>query len=606
MKRALYCICLTAVIFFSLPAQAAQPKREMRATWLTTVMNIDWPSKSGLPAAEQQKELRRMLDSISILNLNTVFFQIRTNSDALYRSKYEPWSDVLTGVRGKDPGYDPLQFCIDECHKRGLACHAWMNPYRYSRTHAKWTGENSNPLNYEVSHPEWLLFYSNNIILNPGLKEVEQLIKNVVGDVVNNYDIDGIVFDDYFYPYGGTTTQDAATVKKYKPEDMSVGDWRRDNVRRMVKAVYDTIQSVKPWVAFGISPFGIWTTDQEVARAEGIVLPEGITGGNMYETIYCDPVSWLKDGTVDYISPQLYWPTGGKQDYTTLCQWWADLANSFGVQFYSSMALYRYAEKNKRNSAFTVSELAREQAINRTSSTDNAFGSVYYNTKAWYADKAFRREYKKELFRYAALPPAFGKKSATEQPAVSDLSLKGQKLSWKHAHSDSVHYSIYAVERSKQDVPHIWSQAESLLGVSYSESYTLPKHINRRDYAIGVGVLDGYGNEYSLKILGQETENMEATELLTPLNLQCRDSWQEVVFEWKEVYSADSYIVQIATDAEFKDILMSEELTETSFKATRRKNLMKRGAGIYYWRVKSRCPNEGDTWSESRIIVISA
>jgi uncharacterized lipoprotein YddW (UPF0748 family) len=260
---------------------AQSPKREMRATWIATVGAIDWPKNSG--SAAQKAEMIKMLDSIQTLNLNTVFFQVRSRCDAMYNSAYEPWSSDLKISRGATPDYDPLQFVIEECHKRGLECHAWLNPYRYNNSGARWTGSNNSPLNYENTHPDWLLWYSDNVVLDPALPEVRRQIKSVVGDIISKYDyLDGIVFDDYFYPYGGTSNQDATSQSQYFPAwsaehpGKTVHDWRRDNVNRMIADVYDTIQAVKPYITFGVSPFGIWTTSASVAAAEGISLPSGI------------------------------------------------------------------------------------------------------------------------------------------------------------------------------------------------------------------------------------------------------------------------------------------------------------------------------------------
>lgn len=585
-------------------AGAANPKHEMRATYIATVANIDWPSAPGLSATAQKQELRQMLDSIKTLNLNTVLFQIRDNADALYQSDYEPWANVLTGTRGKDPGYDPLAYCIEECHKRGLSCHAWMNPYRYSRNGAKWTGAHDNPLNYENSHPEWLLYYSSNIIMDPGLPQVRQRVKEVVGDVLNKYDVDGIIFDDYFYAYGGTQYQDSASIRQYKPSNMTVGNWRRNNVRQMVRDVYDTIQAVKPWVTFGISPFGIWTTDTYVARQEGITLPSGISGGNMYEEIYCDPVAWLKDGTIDYISPQLYWATGTGQDYRKLCPWWADLANQFGRHFYSSMAIYRYAEKSEINKAFTVEELQTQANINRTSSSDNAFGCVFYNTKAWVYSKAFRKAFKANQFEHPALLPPINWKPTAEQPPVSDFVVEGQTIRWQHPNAGQVHYAVYAVPKSFRNMAHIWSVGDALLGITYSEQFTLPTSISTTTHAVGVSVLDGYENEYSLRIVGEELADAVPAELIYPINGYCQLTWNNLKFRYESPTKADSYIIQIAADPDFKQIIASQELTDTEFDASLRLNLANQGDGEYFWRVKTRRPNAVDIWSETRSFVI--
>lgn len=569
--------------------QAESPKREMRATWLATVNNIDWPSYST--ASYQQKEMVKILDSIQSLNCNAIFFQVRPCADALYRSAYEPWSSFLRVNRGTAPGWDPLQFVIDEGHKRGIAVHAWMNPYRYSRTGARWTGANDTPLNYEHTHPDWLLYFSNNIVLDPGLPEVKQRICDVVGDLLSKYEVDGIIFDDYFYPYGGTTNQDSTSQRLYKPAGMNVDDWRRDNVNRMVQAVYDTIQAVKPWVTFGISPFGIWTTSYTVAQNEGITLPSGITGGNMYQEIYCDPVAWLKDGSIDYISPQLYWRTGGSQDYATLCPWWANLASQFGKHFYSSMAFYKYAEQS--DSRYTVSELQKQTNINRSSSQDNAPGWVAYNTKAWVFDKPIRDAFRANQFKYPAIQPAVNWKPAAERTMVTFEPISGDTLRWHHPDSD-VHFAIYAVPNNFRNRVGIFSQGEALLALCYDSMYVLPAGITLSSYKVAVSVLDGYNNEYSLRVYGEELDTPQACERTYPERSQAFAKWP-ITFRWNGVTRADSYVLQIATDPDFQHILISHEQTGTSFNSAVRKNL--REEGEYYWRVKTRKANCDDVWS---------
>lgn len=587
MKRLFFLIiCLCSI---NLACLADSPKREMRATWFTTVNNIDWPTTST--AANQQKEMIKMLDSIQSLHLNAVFFQVRPCADALYNSAYEPWSSFLKINRGATPSYDPLQLMIDECHKRGMECHAWMNPYRYSRTGARWTGANDTPLNYENTHPEWLLFYSNNIVLDPGLPEVRQRIKDVVGDLLSKYDVDGIIFDDYFYPYGGTTNQDSVSQRLYKPAGMNVDDWRRDNVRHMVQDVYDTIQAVKPWVTFGISPFGIWTTSYTVANREGITLPDGITGGNMYQEIYCDPVAWLKDGTVDYLSPQLYWRTGGSQDYAKLSKWWAKLTNQFGVHFYSSMANYKYYEKSDAN--YTVAELEKQSGLNRSACTDNAPGGVFYNTKAWVYDKPFRNAYRANEYKYPALPPAINWKPAEERVMVTFEETDGQTIRWSHPDKD-VHFAIYAVPNNFRNRIGVFSKGETLLDICYDTVYTLPDNISMGSYKIAVSVLDRYENEYSLRVYGEAEDISQPTSLLSPATSEVVASWP-VTFTWTPILGTDSYVFQLARDRDFQDIVCTHETTETQFNSSLRACLKE--TGIYYWRVKARRANANDVWS---------
>ncbi len=599
-------ILLAALLAASLLSYAEAPKREMRATWVATVINIDWPQAQS--ATNQKRELLQIIQAAEDMHINTIFFQVRTCCDALYNSAYEPWSSYLKINRGATPSYDPLQYAIEECHKRGIACHAWMNPYRYSRNGQYWTGANDCPLNYENTHPEWLLQYSNNIICDPALPEVRKRICEVVGDVLSKYDVDGIIFDDYFYPYGGTTNQDAASVEKYKPADMNVGDWRRNNIRMMVQDVYDTIQAVKPWCAFGISPFGIWTTDALVARERGITLPVGISGGNMYEEIYCDPVSWLEDGTVDYISPQLYWRTGGNQDYNKLCPWWAKIANQFGRHFYSSMAVYKYHEKS--DSYYTIAELQKQTRINRTSSNDNAPGAVLYSTRGWYRDATFKQTFVENEFMTRALPPAINWKPATVQTMVTDLALNGQELTWKAPQSPKgdvsqteLKYAIYAVRNADRNKANIFSDGTSLVGIAYTPAFTLPDTITAATHKIGVAVLDGYNNEYSLCMLGETEVAATATTLEWPTHNRGIQNWP-VTFRWTEVSGADSYVLQIARDKDFQDILVTHEQTGTSFNSATRLNLKAAGNGVYYWRVRTRKANANDLWSTAQAFEI--
>lgn len=578
-----------------------QPKREMRATWLTTVANIDWPLSYTKGQEAQQKELIALLDACVTFNLNTVMFHIRPACDALYKSSYEPWSSYLNNGRGVDPGWDPLQFCIDECHKRGLACHGWINPYRYGKRGGyDWTGtDDTTQLNYKHTHPEWLLYYKNDIYLDPALPEVRQRIKEVVGDIINNYDVDGVLMDDYFYPYGGTTNQDAASVEKYKPADMNVGDWRRQNVNMMIKDVYDTIQAVKPWVTFGVSPFGIWTTDYNVANKRGIKLPSGISGGNMYAEIYCDPVAWLEEGTVDYLSPQLYWKIGGGQDYKKLSKWWAELCNRFGKHFYSSMALYRY-ESNE----FNATEIRNQTSYNRVV-TDNAPGAIWYNTRAWCSSAKLRVNITKDGAEYhdMALPPAINWKPAKERTMVENLTLNGQKLSWTHQEANELHFAIYAVPNDSLNNEHVYSRCDMLVGICYTTDFELPVEISANTHQIAVSVLDKYNNEYALRILNEALRPAVAATKLLPDDGALKKL--PFTFRWEEVEGADSYIIQFAKDPEMQQIVFAQELTETTFDTDNRINLEYLLLGDYYWRVKTRIPNAGDTWSAVQKVTLS-
>ena len=298
-----------------------QPVREFRGAWVATVGNIDWPSRKGLSTAEQQAELLAILDRAVQLKLNAVIFQVRPACDAMYASRIEPWSEYLTGTMGRapQPFYDPLAFAVAEAHKRGLELHAWFNPYR-ARVLAS-----GSPASADTSarrHPQLVRQYGKYLWLDPGEKQVQDYSLSVVMDVVKRYDVDGIHFDDYFYPY---KEKDNAGREMDFPDDaswrrygaggkLSRDDWRRENVNRFIERVYKSIKSAKPWVKFGVSPFGIWRPGY----------PAQIKGLDAYAALYADSRKWLANGWLDYFAPQLYWAIEPPdQSFPVLLKWWA-------------------------------------------------------------------------------------------------------------------------------------------------------------------------------------------------------------------------------------------------------------------------------------------
>ena len=273
-----------------------------------------------------------LLDSVKAANANTVYFQVRGRCDAMYKSSYEPWSSDLVATRGMDPGYDPLLFAVEEAHKRGIEIHAWFNPYRYESVLHQWDG---TPQNYRESHPEWLLDYSDGSILNPAMPEVRDHITAIIQEVVQNYDIDGVVFDDYFYMSGTTDDMDDELYQQSNPDNLSRADWRRQNVNKLIAQVYRMIQSEKPYVRFGISPAGVWCTDATIAERYGVT-PTPVGSDWAYDDIFCDPMAWIQEHSIDYISPQIYWTIGSSSDYTLIAEWWSQIVRQFGCHFYSS------------------------------------------------------------------------------------------------------------------------------------------------------------------------------------------------------------------------------------------------------------------------------
>ncbi|MCF6270059.1 MAG: family 10 glycosylhydrolase [Melioribacteraceae bacterium] len=357
------------VLFFFLCSitfsQNQNPKREFRAAWIATVVNIDWPLSKNNSVELQKENLVNQLDSLADAGMNAVLFQVRTECDALYKSNFEPWSHWLTGEQGKvpEPFYDPLQFAIEESHKRGMELHAWFNPYRAVRDTALYPLDESH---VSVKHPEWIIKAKKLKILNPGLPEVRTHILNVVNDVIINYNIDGIHFDDYFYPYEPKiSNEDSLTFLNHSRGITNIDDWRRDNINQLMKDIYEIIKAEKPYVKFGISPFGI--VRNEFA---------GTNGFNSFDVIYCDPLNWLDNKIVDYITPQVYWEIGHKlADYSKLVPWWATVATERHLyigQYSSKMSAPNY-DGNK-------AEIGNQIRLNR--STPNVLGSVYFSAKS--------------------------------------------------------------------------------------------------------------------------------------------------------------------------------------------------------------------------------
>ncbi|HEU0040122.1 MAG TPA: family 10 glycosylhydrolase [Verrucomicrobiae bacterium] len=296
-----------------------KPEREFRGAWVATVGNIDWPSRPDLGVAEQKAELLAILDRATQLKLNAIIFQVRPACDALYASPIEPWSEYLTGAMGKapQPFYDPLKFAVEEAHKRGLELHAWFNPYRAAHPSAK-SPTASNHIS--KTKPSLVRRYGKHLWLDPGEKEVQDYSLSVVMDVVKRYDVDGIHFDDYFYPYkeseGGQEIDfpDDASWKRFGAGGkLSRDDWRRENVNIFIRRVYESIKATKPWVKFGVSPFGIWRPGN----------PPQIKGYDAYAELYADSRKWLVNGWLDYFTPQLYWAIEPKeQSFPVLLHWW--------------------------------------------------------------------------------------------------------------------------------------------------------------------------------------------------------------------------------------------------------------------------------------------
>jgi len=379
-----------------IPAPRPVPRPEFRGVWVATVANIDWPSKKGLSADQQKRELVAMFDKFTELHFNAVILQVRPMCDALYQSDLEPWSEFLTGEQGKSPGYDPLQFAVEAAHKRGLELHAWFNPYRAWNPSA--TGRPA--ANHLVrTRPDLAKPYGKHYWLNPTHPDVQQHSLAVVLDVVRRYDVDGVHMDDYFYPYPERTEAGAEipfpdddTWEAYQDVGgkLSRDDWRRMAVNEFVRRQYVEVKKLKPWVKVGVSPFGIWRPGH----------PPGIAGFDPYAKLYADAKLWLNKGWVDYLSPQLYWPIGQeRQSFPKLLAWWAE-QNTKGRHLWPGLATYRAAAGAKGWSAGEIAE-----QIRLTREAGRAPGAIHFSAKPILENRGGIADELKKLYAEPARVP---------------------------------------------------------------------------------------------------------------------------------------------------------------------------------------------------------
>lgn len=370
--------------------------REFRAAWVATVANINWPSTPGLSTEIQQQEAIKILNNLQANNFNAVIFQVRPQADALYKSELEPWSFYLTGKQGQEPVpfYDPLEFWIEEAHRRGIELHAWLNPYRAH--HIK--GGEVTPYSVVKTHPDlvvqlelgyhWLI---------PTKKETIEYSINVVMDIVKRYDIDGIHFDDYFYPYpsynDGKDFPDSKGFAEYTNNGgkLSREDWRRDHVNIFIKRVYDTIKSEKKYVKFGISPFGIWRPGY----------PESIEGMDQYEKLYADAKLWLNEGWIDYFAPQLYWKINRyPQSFPLLLNWWEE-ENTKERHLWPGLHTRQGEDERAIDESINQIMISRAMLSNRP-------GNIFWNVGALDENPAFSEQLMTGPYKRQALIPTFG------------------------------------------------------------------------------------------------------------------------------------------------------------------------------------------------------
>ena len=368
-------LLLVALLLFFPVKNIAQsePKEEFRGVWIVTAFNIDWPSSPYLTSEQQKQEFINLLDIHKSYGINAVLVQVKPSGEVFYPSQYEPWSHWLTGKQGKapEPYYDPLEFMIEECRKRNMEFHAWINPFRYVSNIAR---VKPVPGHITREHPEWFIDYGDEIVkkyLNPGIPEARAYVIKVIMEIVHKYDVDGIHFDDYFYPFkrNGIEFPDLDTYRMYNPDNLSRDDWRRENINRFIHDLSDSINAAKPAVKFGIAPVGIWRNKYQD--------PEGsdTRGLSAYDQLYADILLWLREGWIDYVAPQIYWNIGdANADYHDLVDWWS--RHTYGKHLYIGQAVHRV---NTTRSWQNPSEIPDQIRINRE--YPEVKGSIFYSSR---------------------------------------------------------------------------------------------------------------------------------------------------------------------------------------------------------------------------------
>ena len=469
------------------------PKREFRGVWVATVNNIDWPSKPGLSTEQQKKEVIDILDMHAKNGMNAIILQIRPASDAFYPSALEPWSKYLTGTPGKAPTpfYDPLQFWIEQCHQRNMEFHAWLNPFRVALN----ADEPLSGNHIAFRHPEWIVNYGGKLYFDPGLPQTRDFVVKVVTDIVSRYDVDAIHFDDYFYPYPlKDDFPDGNSFAQYNRGFLAdqKADWRRDNVDLLIRTLSESIKKIKPWVKFGISPFGVWRNKSD--DPEGSETNAGTTN---YDMLYADILKWQKNGWIDYCLPQLYWQIGHPSvDFLTLSKWWA--SHAYNRAMYIGHAVYKLEANSTIPEWRDPNELVRQiQAIRQI---PHLSGSAFYSSIHFKRDLfGFDQTLRTKLYKYPALVPTMPWIDNKPPDPPKRFRKRGHKLKWKPAKAvsemdKSMCYLVYINPvGQKFDA----GNPENIFTITRGKSIVFKPNSRklRRKYELHISALDRLHNE---------------------------------------------------------------------------------------------------------------
>ena len=483
-----FLLLMAGGVFAQVQTGSAYPKREFRAAWIQSVNG----QFRGMPTEKLKQNLIGQLNSLQKAGINAIIFQVRPEADALYASRLEPWSRFLTGVQGKapEPYWDPMQFMIDECHKRGMEFHAWINPYRTKTTLKSELAPNHV---YNI-HPEWFVTYGDQLYFDPALPESRRHICMVVSDIVSRYDVDAIHMDDYFYPYPikGKDFPDDASFARFGGGFSNKGDWRRSNVNVLIKKLHETIREIKPWVKFGVSPFGIYrneSSDPLGSKTKGL---------QNYDDLYADVLLWAREGWIDYNIPQIYWHIGHPvADYETLVKWWARNTENRPL-FIGQSVMNTVQNADPKNPS--INQLPRKMALQRAYQTIGGSCQWPANAVVENAGK-YRDALIAEYHKYPALPPVFdfmdNEAPANVRKMKPVWTEDGYILFWtapkyKEEMNRAIQYVVYRFnDKEKVNI----DDPSHIVAITRDNFYKLPYEDGKTKYRYVVTALDRLHNE---------------------------------------------------------------------------------------------------------------
>ena len=444
MKKVLFFLLIISLSACQLlKTKSPPPKTEFRGVWVASVANIDWPKSARDSWEKQKSSYTEILDFYKSLNFNAVIVQIRTAGDAFYPTELAPWSRFLTGIEGEAPqtNEDPLQWLIEETHRHGFEFHAWFNPYR--ATFDMNIDVLSEQHDYH-QHPDWMIAYGPKYYYDPGIPEVQDHLVSIMAEVAANYDIDGLHFDDYFYPYTrkDEVFHDTLSFKKYAPVDLTLNEWRRSNIDSLIRKVNDTLKATKPWVQFGISPFGVWKN-----KSQDPLGSDTRAGQTNFYDLHADPLVWMENGWIDYLVPQLYWSLDyDPASHRKLLDWWAE--NSSGINLYIGHAAYKI-ENNKDEAWDRKKEIPEQLLLSRAN--ENTTGNVFFSAKSLMKKEKVSRYLRKKIYRYPAMAPKspVPRIALYQFPRLSEVTNERDRLIFKFKAEEPAAYKFAVLYTSR-------------------------------------------------------------------------------------------------------------------------------------------------------------